>query len=120
MLISNVKDIEKETVSAHNGKGLMDIKFAFKKHQHYGNDNDAKWNCFAIAELPIRATAGIHTHNDTDEIFYILQGEATIKIDKESKKIHKGDIILTQIGSSHSIYNVTKKLKYVVIEIFRK
>jgi quercetin dioxygenase-like cupin family protein len=100
MLINNEKDIKKEIVSAHNGKGLMGIRFAFKQHQHYGNKNDAKWNCFAIAELPIGATAGNHKHQDTDEIFYILQGEAKIKIDNETQKIKKGDIILTRLEAA--------------------
>ena len=119
MLISNEKNIKTEKFSAHGGNGVMDIKFAFKDYQHYGNDNDSKWNCFAVAELPVGATAGYHKHEDTDEFFYIIDGVATITIDGEAKEIKKGDIILTRKGSSHGITNVKKRLKFTVTEIFR-
>ncbi len=119
MLIVNEKDVATEKFSAHGGIGTMNIKFTFKEYQHYGNKNDSNWNCFAIAELPIGATAGYHKHEDTDEIFYIVDGVATITIDGESKKIQKGDIILTRKGSSHGITDVKKKLKFTVTEIFR-
>lgn len=119
-LILNEKNIKKEQISAHGGKGLMDIRFAFKNYQHWGNSNDSQWNCFAVGELPVGATAGYHKHEDTDEIFYIINGEATITIDKESQKIKKGDIILTRMGSSHEITKVRKKLKFIIVEIFRK
>lgn len=120
MLISNEKDIMAEKFFAHGGKGTMQIKFAFKEHQHYGNNNDSQWNCFAIAEIPVGATAGNHRHKDTDEIFYILDGEGTIIIDGEEGKIDKGDIVLTLMGSTHDIIKVKKKLKFLVVEIFRK
>lgn len=120
MLISNEKDIQVEKFSAHGGAGIMDIKFAFKNYQHYGNNNDSKWNCFAVAVLPVGATAGYHKHEDTDELFYIISGKATITIDGESREIKKGDIILTRMGSSHGITDVKEKLKFTVTEIFRK
>jgi|SRR3989344_2794532 len=120
MLITNEKDIERQKFSGHGGIGVMKMRFAFTDHQYYGNNNDAKWNCFAIAEIPVGATAGKHKHKDTDEIFYILEGEATMIIDNERSKIRKGDIILTKIRSVHDIVEVKKKLKFIVIEIFRK
>lgn len=120
MLICNEKNIKKQIFSGHGGVGMMKMKFAFTDYQHYGNKNDAKWNCFAIAELPIGATAGLHKHIDTDEIFYILDGEATITVDGEKSKIKKGDVILTLMESSHDIIKVKKKLKFIVVEIFRR
>lgn len=120
MLITNEKDIEQEHFSAHGGKGLIDIRFAFKKYQHYRNNNDSKWKCFAIAELSPGSTAGYHKHEDTDEIFYIIDGKATIAIDGKARKIKKGDIVLTRMGSSHGITDVKEKLKFTVTEIFRK
>lgn len=120
MLIINKKSIKKQNFSGHGGVGVMKMRFAFTDHQHYGNKNDARWNCFAIAEIPVGATAGLHKHKDTDEIFYILEGKATIVIDGESHEINKEDIVLTLIGSSHDIINVKKKLKFIVVEIFRK
>jgi mannose-6-phosphate isomerase-like protein (cupin superfamily) len=119
MLIVNEKDMTIEKISAHGGTGVMNIRFAFKKYQYYGNNNDSAWNCFAIAELPAGATAGYHKHKDTDEIFYILEGNATITIDGRSRKIKKGDIVLTRKGSSHGISKVKEKLKFTVTEIFR-
>lgn len=120
LLILNEKNIKEEQISAHGGKGLMAIRFAFKNYQYWGNFNDSQWNCFAVAELPVGATTGYHKHEDTDEIFYIIDGKATITIDKESQKIKKGDIILTRMGSSHGIIKVRKKLKFIVVEIFRR
>jgi mannose-6-phosphate isomerase-like protein (cupin superfamily) len=119
MLISNEKNIITEKFSSHGGNSVMNIKFAFKDYQYYGNNNDSKWNCFAVAELPVGATAGYHKHKDTDEFFYIIDGLATITIDRKTKVIKKGDIILTRKGSSHGITNVKKRLKFTVTEIFR-
>ena len=120
MIITKDNEIESEKMNAHGGVGLMDIKFAFKGEQGYGNQNDSGWNCFAIATLPIGATAGYHKHSDTDEFFYVLEGEARLVIDGEERKISKGDIILTKVGSSHGIKDVSKELKFVVIEVYRK
>lgn len=119
-MIINEKDIDSEQFNAHGGKGLMNIKFVFKDEQGYGNKNDSGWNCFAVAFLPVGATAGYHKHEDTDEFFYVLEGEATLTLDGKNKTIKKGDIILTKIGSSHGIKNVKKALKFIVVEIFKR
>jgi len=119
MIISNEKDIPTEHIAAHGGAGIMKIKFAFKDYQHSGNNNDSQWNCFAVAELPVGVATGYHRHVDTDEFFYIIDGEATITVDGEARQIKKGDIILTRKGSSHGITNVKRKLRFTVTEIFR-
>lgn len=119
MNISNEKSIKKQLIHAHGGSGLMNIRFAFPAEQHWGNNNEARWNCFAIAVLPIGATAGYHKHINTDEIFYIIEGMATVTIDDKAQQIKKGDVVLTKIGSSHGITDVKEKLKFIVVEILR-
>lgn len=119
MYVVNEKDLKAYSFSAHEGKGKMDIKFAFSEFERFSNDNDSGWMFFGIAELPEDATAGLHKHEGDDEFFYILDGEAIIIQDGEERKVGKGDIVLTRSGSEHGIKQVIKKLRFITVEIKR-
>lgn len=127
LLIQNIKDCSTKHLQAHSGRGQIQMKFFFQEfqkfrqipHLPYSDESYKKnnWNFFAYAELPRNSTIGNHLHHDSDEFYFILGGEAIINIDEKEKVIKKGDVVLTRSGSSHSIYNVTKKLKFIAIEI---
>ena len=122
---------QKEFVSlqAHEGVGKIRMKFFHQKHQKFRDAPDipkvdkklfkgSNWEFFSYAELPVGCTVGKHKHEDTDEIYFILEGDARISINGESKRLRSGDVVLTRIGSVHSIDDVKETLKFLAIEIF--
>ena len=130
MYIQNLKKKKFKSIPAHNGQGLIHMKFFHQEFQNFREVDDlpipdesfikSSWNFIAYAELPIGSTIGYHKHTNNDEIYFILSGEATITVDQEEQIIKKGDIILTRTGSSHGIKNVKNKLKFYAIEILQK
>lgn len=115
MNIVNVRDLKPYVMSAHGGEGNIKIKFSFEDQKGIG-----MWNFFAIAELPVGATVGYHTHLGNDEWYYIIEGKAIMIVDGESKEIGSGDCILTKSGSSHGISTVDAKLMFIAVEVRRK
>lgn len=114
MNVVNIKDLKKYVFPAHGGKGNISMNFSFEDFRGIG-----WWHFFAYAELPIGSDTGYHKHHDDDEWYFVIDGEATVVIDGERRKIHKGDCVLTLKGSSHAIVDVTKKLKFIAVEVGR-
>lgn len=48
-----------------------------------------------------------HIHTDFDETFQIENGELTIWVDGEIKKLHPGEVLLVPKGTPHKPYNET-------------
>ncbi len=115
MHIENLKDLKTYRFNAHGGKGKIAMKFTFEDLKGVG-----MWSFFAYAELPKGATGGYHKHEGNDEWFMVLDGSAKIEVDGEVRKIGKGDCVLTRDGSSHAIIEVTKKLKFIAVEVNNK
>lgn len=63
--------------------------------------------CQSLAEATVRPgqTTLTHRHDHTEEIYYILKGEAVITVDHEKQPLGRGDAVLIPPGSWHSITN---------------
>lgn len=63
--------------------------------------------CQSLAEATLRPglTTHSHRHARTEEIYYILQGEALMTVDREEQPLGKGDAVLIPPGSWHCITN---------------
>lgn len=59
----------------------------------------------AEARLPIGAATTPHHHPKTEEIYYILEGDAEMTIDGETREVGVGDAIAIPPGASHTIRN---------------
>jgi quercetin dioxygenase-like cupin family protein len=57
-----------------------------------------------------------HKHTDIDEVFYVISGEGTIRIDKEEILLKERDIIFSPKGETHGFYN-TSSSDWVVLQI---
>lgn len=126
VIIENFDSIQPIKMSAHGGNGLLEMRFFHQAYNHYYspevsekvlNFEQCNWDFFGVARLPVGADIKEHLHEETDELYYILRGYATIKVDGQERKIRPGDCILTRKGSSHSVYDVTKPLEFIAIEI---
>ena len=113
MIIKNWR--ERSAIRVH-GLGL-DWKIMINKK--YKNNlemlskinNDLECACLEIikyislAKLKPGLSYKAHSHNDHEEIYYIIKGKGEIIIDNEESSIKEGDCIYIPINSVHQIIN---------------
>ena len=58
---------------------------------------------FAKLTLKPNCSIGIHVHENEDEVFYVMKGEAEANDNGEIVILKEGDTILTGNGGKHSI-----------------
>ncbi|HEV3342925.1 MAG TPA: cupin domain-containing protein [Pirellulales bacterium] len=59
----------------------------------------------AEARLPPGASTTPHFHSHTEEIYYVLEGAALMRIGEESRSVGPGDAIAIPPGLVHTITN---------------
>jgi len=64
---------------------------------------------FAYGILPPARNARTHHHEISDEIYFIVKGNGTIKLNNEVSVIRKGSLIYIPKGTSHSLMNLYSK-----------
>lgn len=70
------------------------------------------------AKLPPGNTFKPHYHEDMDEIFIIMEGEAEIKAGNKKERLQKGDSALVPLKEVHQMTNLGKEdVYYLVIGI---
>lgn len=55
--------------------------------------------------IPAGSVVGEHQHVGDEEVFFIISGQAVIRVDNEERTVGPGSAILTLSGSTHSIRN---------------
>ena len=59
---------------------------------------------------------GLETHPDTDQIFFIVEGEGEVRIDTQRRVFDKKTIIFVPAGREHNVMNTgTEELKLITI-----
>lgn len=64
---------------------------------------------FSYLELEPGSEIGYHQHIDTFEVYYIIKGHGKINDDGKISIVYEGDMIITNNGKGHSLYNDTKE-----------
>ena len=68
--------------------------------------------------LPRGKSFRSHYHEDMQELFILVQGEARMTVDSEQSDLRKGDAGLVPIGSVHTMENVGKDdIVYIVVGV---
>ncbi|MCE5266529.1 MAG: cupin domain-containing protein [Planctomycetaceae bacterium] len=62
----------------------------------------------AEARLPAGGSTAPHHHRETEEIYYVLEGEGLMRVDKQTADVGPGDSIAIPPGASHQITNTGK------------
>jgi mannose-6-phosphate isomerase-like protein (cupin superfamily) len=90
--------------AVHDGAGSMDYQALF-------NYADFNTNLFFLHRGVINAKSGIgvHFHNQCEEMFVLLEGEAQFTIDGRTSTLKAPAGALCRAGHSHAIYNATDK-----------
>ncbi len=80
---------------------------------------DRNLHCVEYVLVPPGASIGMHTHERTEEIYYILRGCATMGINEEQRHVWAGDLITTPIGGRHSLANTSDQpMAFFVVEVY--
>ena len=46
-----------------------------------------------------------HQHDDTDEVFIVLEGKISIEFEKETIELNEGEMIVVPMGTKHKPYS---------------
>jgi quercetin dioxygenase-like cupin family protein len=46
-----------------------------------------------------------HTHEDTEQVMFILDGEVEMTIEEETKTVKAGDVVVVNRGLNHKLYS---------------
>lgn len=96
------------------GEGVCQWKTLFNGGHLVGD-----WNIVEHLTIEPGGSVGEHVHTRTEEIYYILRGEAEMHMNGVPFTAREGDLITTPIGAAHSIANRTEQdMQFFVVEVF--
>jgi mannose-6-phosphate isomerase-like protein (cupin superfamily) len=89
-------------------------------------ENDEMWDSkkpesmrafmnFSMIELKPGATNKMHTHEDCEQVYFILEGGGLIQVGDESQKVKKGDAIFLPAQIPHEFTNNTEKTSIILM-----
>jgi len=58
-----------------------------------------------------------HFHDDVEEVYYILEGEGIVEIDKENEFVRAGEIIYIPPRKTHSITATSYELRFITVSV---
>jgi mannose-6-phosphate isomerase-like protein (cupin superfamily) len=76
-------------------------------------------NFLDLTILPPGTSIGVHTHGPADEeIYVIVSGEGTMRLEDEEFAVVPGDVIVNQRRGTHGLANTgTEPIRLVVVEL---
>lgn len=112
--IANTIDGLAVTHSQIGGKGICRWKMLMN-----GMHLEGRWNCVEYVVIEPGGAVGEHVHTRTEEIYYIIGGEAVMTVNGVELECAAGDLITTPIGTSHAIENRSgRDMQFFVVEVF--
>ncbi|MFC1541594.1 cupin domain-containing protein [Candidatus Latescibacterota bacterium] len=103
-------DYDNPIESAHGGKGPIYDTLGYIVHAYFS----LKWSASPMI-LPPGTSIGYHRHDNHEEIFFVVSGNARATVNGVTLEQGPGDCSICPLVSSHGIYNSgTKDLKIIV------
>ena len=111
---SNLERIDLASIRAHNGEGLIRFARIVDRTGLAGS-----CNFIDLAEIPPGSSVGAHTHDRSEEEFYlVLAGTGEMTRNEEVFQVQAGDLIRNPPGGTHSLRNTgSQALKIFVFEL---
>lgn len=82
------------------------------------DDFDEKGHLLQVVTIPPHTRQRVHVHEKQTEVFYILEGEATITVNGVDYPAQPGDAFICSPGDAHNLWNKTgNEFKLVVFKI---
>jgi mannose-6-phosphate isomerase-like protein (cupin superfamily) len=103
-----------QTLRQVGGEGVCRWKMLMN-----GMHLEGQWNSVEYVLIEPGASVGEHIHARTEEIYYIVSGQALVTVDGAGIETGPGDLITAPIGAMHSIANPgTEDMCFFVVEAF--
>jgi len=100
-MIKNFLNTQAQSLkNSHNGEGPYKLFEIWNK-----SDFNSNVDFIDRIIIPPKSTIGKHEHGNNEEIYIILEGQATMIIDGKSQPVKKGDMILNTAFSEHGLIN---------------
>ncbi len=80
-----------------------------------GDDLGDESTLTQIVAVPPGSRVKPHYHRNTHEFIYVIGGEATLKVNGETRMMQPGDMIVTQPGDVHEVVNDSDRLWEVLV-----
>jgi mannose-6-phosphate isomerase-like protein (cupin superfamily) len=101
MIIRKSEAVVKQLDKCHDGSGVLQCTEYLGAYQQ--KETGIKFYHDNI--LQPKDSIGEHRHTDDEEMYVILEGSGTMKIDGKDQAVQGGDICLTRHGHSHDLKN---------------
>lgn len=102
-----------------SGEGQEVVKSDYKKKIIFSLDDfDEKGHLLQVVTIPPNTRQRLHSHHRQTEVFYILEGEATITGNGVEYLARPGDAFICSPGDVHNVWNKTdQEFRLVVFKI---
>jgi mannose-6-phosphate isomerase-like protein (cupin superfamily) len=95
---------------AKHGQALYQDLFCARLEDSTNKDPKSEclqtmWKCWITVVPPGVALEPHNTHNDHEQIYYIIEGSATISVGEEERRVSSGDCIYMPPDVSHGLKN---------------
>jgi quercetin dioxygenase-like cupin family protein len=82
------------------------------------DDFDEKGHQLQVVTIPPETRQRLHSHEKQTEVFYILEGEATLTLNDVDYAAKPGDAFICSPGDIHNVWNKTDRdFRLVVFKI---
>jgi len=101
MLLTSKDPTPAKVIECHGGTGVL---WCTEKLGDYAKP-DGGFKFIHDNRLEPGASIGEHRHEKDEELYVIVSGRGTMKIDGVEQAVGPGDMCLTRIGHSHDLVN---------------
>jgi mannose-6-phosphate isomerase-like protein (cupin superfamily) len=99
----------------HRGKGAVFYRRALGPEVFTTN-----WAYVDHAVLPPGTSLGAHRHAGVEEVYYVLAGEGSARVNDETAAIKEGDAVTVLLNEVHSLENSgDRELEFLIIGVAR-
>jgi mannose-6-phosphate isomerase-like protein (cupin superfamily) len=110
------RSLLKSTPAMSGGKGTVQYRRALPPEVFLTN-----WAYVDHVVAPPGSSIGRHMHAGVEEIYYVMQGSGTARINNETAPIAKGDAVPVLLNDQHSIENTgSTDLEFMIVGIARE
>ncbi|GIU09989.1 hypothetical protein TUM4261_19160 [Shewanella sp. c952] len=100
-MIKNFLDAKKQSLAkSHYGSGQYDLYEIWSRA-----DFSSNVDFIDRVVIPPNSTVGYHKHANNEEIYIVIEGQGTMKLNGKDVSIKKGDMIVNQPFGEHGLVN---------------
>ena len=92
-------------------------RFVYKKHVYFDERELGKGGKLQIIKFPPNTSLTSHFHKKTREVYYVISGNCTVKVNKKPVEIEEGDVFFLDRNDSHQLITKDKEFVFLVWKV---